>query len=74
MYCLVPARYKVVQGGTRWNKVVHDSTSNCIWWYMEVHGSTRIYLIICTGTYWNVLILSGYAVLPQQGQATMQGL
>jgi hypothetical protein len=42
MYCPEPALYKVVQGGTRWYKAVHDSTSNSTWWYMEVHGSKRI--------------------------------
>ncbi len=66
MYILVPAQYKMVQGGTRWYKVVQDRTRNGIWWYMEVHGSTRICKIIHIGTYWNVLILmvqSGYAFL-----------
>jgi hypothetical protein len=47
----------VVQGGTRRYKVVHDSTRNCIWRYMEVHGSKRICKTVHTGMYWNILIL-----------------
>ena len=44
MYCLVPAQYKVVQGGTRWYKMVpwQGGTNNGIWRYMEVQGRTRI--------------------------------
>jgi hypothetical protein len=35
--------------------VVHNSTSNSIWRYMEVHASTRIGEIVDTGTCWNEL-------------------
>ncbi len=42
MYCLVPAQYKVVQGGTRWYKMVQDGTNNGIWRYMKVQGRTTI--------------------------------
>jgi hypothetical protein len=30
MYCLVPAQYKVVPGGTRWYKMVQGGTNNSI--------------------------------------------
>ncbi len=42
MYRLVPAKYNVVQGGTRWYKMVQGGTNNGIWRYMEVQGRTRI--------------------------------
>ncbi len=48
----------MVQGGTRWYKVVQDGTRNSIWRYMEVHGSTRICKTVHTGMYWNILILT----------------
>jgi hypothetical protein len=66
MYCLVPAQYKVAQGGTRWYKMVQDGTNNGIWRYMEVQDRTRIVEIVQAGTYWHVLILmiqSRYAAL-----------
>ncbi len=48
----------MVQGGTRWYKVVHDSTRNGTWRYMEVHSSTRICKTVHSGMYWNILILT----------------
>jgi hypothetical protein len=66
MYCLVPAQYKVVQGGTLWYTMVQGGTNNGIWRYMEVQGRTRIVKIVQAGTYWHVLILMiqfGYAAL-----------
>jgi hypothetical protein len=42
MYWYVLPCTCTLQGGKRWYKVVHDSISNGIWRYMEVHGSTRI--------------------------------
>jgi hypothetical protein len=58
----------MVQGGTRWYKVVTGGRRQYKQQYLVVHGGTWQYKnrsIICTGTYWNVLILmvqSGYAV------------
>ncbi len=72
MFCLVPAQYKVVQGGTRRYKVVQDGIRWYKQRYMKVHGGTRPYknhLIVQAGTYWHVLnlliltIQSGYAAL-----------
>ncbi len=52
MYCLVPAQYKVVQGGTRWYKMVQNGTNDGIWRHMdsEIQGSTRIVEIVRAGT------------------------
>ena len=58
MFLYVLSCTVMVQGGTRWYKVVHDGTRNGIWRYMEVHGSTRICKTVHTGMYWNILILT----------------
>jgi hypothetical protein len=49
--CLVPAQYKVVQGGTRWYKMVQCGTNNI----MEVHGGARPYENCLNRTGWYVL-------------------
>ncbi len=54
MYCLVPAQYEVVQGGTRWYKMVQGGTNNDIW-RSQVHGGTRPYENRLNRTGWYVL-------------------
>ena len=46
----------MVQGGTKWYKVVHDGTRNGMvyggtWRYVAVQESVKLYILVCTGTY-----------------------
>jgi hypothetical protein len=51
MYCLVPAQYKVVQGGTRWYKVVQTTIYGGTWRYKAVRESFKSYRLVRTGMY-----------------------